>query len=643
MALTFKTPGVYLQEISKLPPSVAEVETAIPAFIGYTQIAKNKTDGDLNLVPTRITSLLEYEQYFGGAANETGISVEVDGDGTIIVDGPANRSPFIMYYNMQMYFANGGGPCYITSVGQYLKPASGSPATDVAFANLEDGLDEIKKQDEPTLLVFPDAVSLDNPNQLYALYTKAMEQCRDLQDRFTILDTYNDLPSSIDTLRNGITSDPLSLKYGGAYYPYLQTILSYAYLDSDVLVTDANAPSFPTQVTTITNGITSTMLEDLMDQLQVLKTVTLPAATTPPLLAAAKTAINKAVGKILTYMSILDSKIDAVDDIIAEALAHPGSATPTQIGDLTNARANLNLWATDNLNANFAFISGLNDEVVDVTNDLATTTGILGDIMEYLFMDTDPLTDPLNERVDALVATTLPQGQLPAVSTKLVPFVNSDAYLSSYELNDNIMYNRIKGEIAKINVILPPSSSMAGIYARTDANSGVWTAPANASVNYTIAPTVFIDNEMQEGMNVTTTGKSVNAIRSFTGRGTLVWGARTLTGNSNEWRYIPVRRFYNFAEESIKKASEPFVFQANDANTWVKVKGMIENFLTQQWKNGALTGAKPEQAFYVSVGLGQTMTAQDVLEGRMIVEVGMAVVRPAEFIVLKFSHKMQEA
>jgi len=96
-------------------------------------------------------------------------------------------------------------------------------------------------------------------------------------------------------------------------------------------------------------------------------------------------------------------------------------------------------------------------------------------------------------------------------------------------------------------------------------------------------------------------------------------------------------------EESTKKATEQFVFEPNDANTWTKVKAMIENFLINQWRSGALAGSTPEQAFFVNVGLNQTMTAQDVLEGKMIVEIGMAAVRPAEFIILRFSHKMQEA
>jgi phage tail sheath protein FI len=94
-------------------------------------------------------------------------------------------------------------------------------------------------------------------------------------------------------------------------------------------------------------------------------------------------------------------------------------------------------------------------------------------------------------------------------------------------------------------------------------------------------------------------------------------------------------------EESIKKGTEPFVFEPNDANTWGKVKALAEDFIYQQWKLGALQGAKPEHAFYVQCGLGQTMTAQDIAEGRLLIEIGMAIVRSAEFIILRISQKMQ--
>ena len=183
-----------------------------------------------------------------------------------------------------------------------------------------------------------------------------------------------------------------------------------------------------------------------------------------------------------------------------------------------------------------------------------------------------------------------------------------------------------------------------GLYAAVDNERGVWKAPANVSITAVKGPTVNITHEDQEDLNVDTeAGKSVNAIRAFTGKGPMIWGSRTLAGNDNEWRYVPIRRFFNMVEESVKKATAQFVFEPNDANTWVKVRAMIENFLSLQWRAGALAGAKQEQAFYVRVGLGQTMTAQDILNGYMHVEIGMAVVRPAEFIILKFSHKLQEA
>jgi phage tail sheath protein FI len=182
---------------------------------------------------------------------------------------------------------------------------------------------------------------------------------------------------------------------------------------------------------------------------------------------------------------------------------------------------------------------------------------------------------------------------------------------------------------------------VAGVYAATDTNRGVWKAPANVGLSRVVEPLVKVNNPDQGDMNIdASTGKSINVLRSFYGV-TKVWGARTLDGNSNEWRYINVRRFFNMVEESVKKSTYWAVFESNDANTWVKVRGMIESYLTQKWREGALAGASPKDAFFVRCGLGTTMNAQDILEGRMNVEIGMAVVRPAEFIILKFSHKMQ--
>ena len=244
------------------------------------------------------------------------------------------------------------------------------------------------------------------------------------------------------------------------------------------------------------------------------------------------------------------------------------------------------------------------------------------------FSDLDAIFNGLNAFISKIKSSATQYSQM-----------SQDVLYSSHPIITNIV-SSIQRKLSAI----PPSGGVVGIFAKVDNDRGVWKAPANVSLSSVVGPTVFITNDLQDDLNVdVNSGKSINAIRAFTGKGTIIWGARTLAGNDNEWRYVPVRRFYNMVEESVKKASSQFVFEPNDANTWVKVKAMIENYLTILWRQGALAGAKPEQAFFVKIGLGETMTAIDILEGRMNVEIGMAAVRPAEFIILKFSHKMQES
>ncbi|MFN3389942.1 MAG: phage tail sheath family protein, partial [Allosphingosinicella sp.] len=187
---------------------------------------------------------------------------------------------------------------------------------------------------------------------------------------------------------------------------------------------------------------------------------------------------------------------------------------------------------------------------------------------------------------------------------------------------------------------VPPSAAMAGIWARTDADAGVWQAPANTPVGGANDVAIGIDDAMQQDMNVPLDGLAVNAIRPFAGRGVLVWGARTLDGNSQDFRYIPVRRTAVMIEQSIRLALEAYAFEPNVAATWATVRSMVAAFLTAVWKEGGLQGSRPDDAFAVQCGLGTTMTAEDIVEGRMLVTVLVAVVRPAEFLALTFAQQM---
>ncbi|PTT91295.1 phage tail protein, partial [Pelomonas sp. HMWF004] len=205
------------------------------------------------------------------------------------------------------------------------------------------------------------------------------------------------------------------------------------------------------------------------------------------------------------------------------------------------------------------------------------------------------------------------------------------------------LYNTLMTESRNRLNLLPPSAAMAGVYTMVDNSRGVWKAPANVSLNGVISPEVNLSHEDQEDLNVTTQGKSINAIRSFIGEGVLVWGARTLDGNSLDWRYINVRRTMIMLEESCRLAAKAMVFEPNVANTWVTIKSMISSFLTGIWKRGGLAGAVPDDAFSVHVGLGETMTPEDILEGILRVTVLVAISRPAEFIEITFQQQMQKS
>jgi phage tail sheath protein FI len=138
-------------------------------------------------------------------------------------------------------------------------------------------------------------------------------------------------------------------------------------------------------------------------------------------------------------------------------------------------------------------------------------------------------------------------------------------------------------------------------------------------------------------------GKAINAIRSFPGRGVLVWGARTLDGNSQDWRYVSVRRTMTFLEQSIKSAAEGFVFEPNNDTTWSTLRATVNNFLANQWQSGLLAGLSPEDAFEVNIGLGVTMTPNDILDGILRMSIKVAITRPAEFIVITFEQQQQKS
>src|SRR6266446_657063 len=651
---TYRTPGVYVEEISTFPPSVAEVSTAIPAFIGYTE----KGSGI-----ARINTLLEYETLFGKADPSTFTVTTRKNPITELEEVEAiQRVPpsteFSLYYSLSLYFKNGGGSCYVVSLGGY----KSTPAKD----DFTGGLAELEKEDEPTLIVLTDAVGLGKTNY-YALCQEALDQCDKLRDRFAILDVLP-LPQSTtqQTMRDFRQYGPQkNLKYGAAYYPYLQTSLNYQYNDKDVSL--ENVPVAMPQRSL-------TWQRDFGD-----KGITVTYTGTSGDIPAIEITGGQTRRGTSTGIPFQISRQPTILLTIDGSGSKPGTAIVTAWQD----------WLAQSGNAAMGFSISLKDDGSDVVSTTSSTTlgepqltwrqdfGDKGMSVTYtggredtpavnltMGKPADSITVSLDrdkkvltiagvaEKRGAAIVTAwqdwLAQSGNAAMGFSISPkgdgtgTVTVTRTLASIQSTNTALYNQIKAAMNQQRVVLPPSAAVPGIYSQVDRERGVWKAPANVSVAAVIGPVTKITHADQEDLNIDpTAGKSINAIREFTGKGTLVWGARTLAGNDNEWRYVSVRRLFNMIEESAQKATSWAVFEPNDANTWVKVRGMIENYLTQKWREGALAGATTKEAFFVRCGLGVTMDAQDILEGRMNVQIGMAVVRPAEFIILKFSHKLQ--
>ena len=177
--------------------------------------------------------------------------------------------------------------------------------------------------------------------------------------------------------------------------------------------------------------------------------------------------------------------------------------------------------------------------------------------------------------------------------------------------------------------VVPPSGHVLGAYARSDEQRGVWKAPANQPLKGVTGAEQELDEEDQAALNQ----RGVNLIRSIEGRGTMIWGARTLSTDAL-WKYVSVRRLFLYLRRSIEEGTRWAVFEPNDLSLWRKVRGSIENFLTIVWRQGGFAGDRPERAFYVRCDR-TTMTQDDIDNGRIVVEIGIAPVRPAEFVIFR--------
>jgi phage tail sheath protein FI len=701
----YKTPGVYIVEKSAFPNSVVEVATAVPAFIGYTEKASNKGKTLLNKA-WRISSMSEFISFFGGppktqyeisnkAANQ-GDESDFSSDGKNywlkLKDGTVR---YYLYHSMMLFFQNGGGACYIVSVDSY--------GQAIDKQKLSDGIDVLLKEQEPTMVVIPDAMSLKDESECIALQQAALMHCgKVMRNRFAILDVFDGYKEArdsrcIDKFRNDLGTS--NLDFAAAYYPWLNTsIVQAANLNFDNIfnlkdlagilkdeLTDSQlADNKKTEIQQQIDVLTSP--DDLSAWLnEKLDDKSNPFPET--LLSALKEDIDNAskIDTEVKYENVKDKITSLIvdfrkavllskEDLLAQLtkIIEGDGQTGGFIKENQDKFSNTDEFAKifyEDKDKKILFLKGVKEDdlaymekLESKINDLQinsfpllTVEGLEKNIkslinnLKSVYADSKETDKEKKGKLISCVeakkkgdSVTKPDIYRMAINRIESFFVKKgDAHKSLSVISP--MYGVIMQAIRNKLNLLPPSAAMAGVYTMVDNSRGVWKAPANVSLNAVISPAVDITHAQQEDLNVTTAGKSINAIRTFIGEGTLVWGARTLDGNSLDWRYINVRRTMLMLEESIKLATKAYVFEPNVSTTWVTIRSMISNFLTNIWKRGGLAGATPDDAFGVFVGLGETMTPQDILDGMLKVTVLVALSRPAEFIEITFQQQMQKS
>lgn len=624
MSTTMKTPGVYIQELDAFGNAVVPVPTAVPVFVGYTAQTSFNGKSLLNKA-VKVTSLAEFLMIFG----VTPPKVKYNITSSILPERLDILQKVIDTTGKALDAANNA----VKKAGSKVSPAltKAAAAAKTANDNAVAALAEAKKDPNLNALTVAQAAlakaqAAATPEKPADVDGKLAAAVKTAQDKIGVLTMGADLAADgyaykIDatTINYRMYSGLKFFYENGGGNCYVMSIGAYDY--SKKTITDTT--DFMNAITLLKKEVEPTMLV-IPDAVEIMD----PTATTlQDKYANTYSLQNEMInhcGEMMSRVAILD---------IPGGFEEPVVGT-TSIEQFRNSVEPLDPKFNSYASAYYPWLH----TTVYQTSEISYANidkGAYSQVQQLLnneFTGTDGVVNP--DMAKIISAFTTDTTKNPA-QTSL-----DKANLILQNLSKS--YQLLTGAIMFKMNLLAPSAGMAGIYTSVDNNEGVWVAPANVGMQSTIAPSINIDHAGQEDLNMPISGKSICAIRAFTGRGNLVWGARTLDGNSNDWRYINVRRTMIYIEQSIQDAAKAYVFAPNDAGTWVNVKSLIDNFLTGLWKQGGLVGPKPADAFSVSVGLGSTMTGDDILNGIMRVSVKVAVSHPAEFIEITFQQQMQK-
>jgi phage tail sheath protein FI len=579
----YLSPGVYVEEFDSGAQPLEGASTSTAGFIGLAQ------RGEIEGVPLLITSVADFHRNFGSYLSENAF-----GDYRFLS------------YAVEHFFLNGGSRAYVMRVA----PSDAKLATNQGGANKEAGLLQITSKNPGTW-----------GNQVRVVLVPASKAKTQILD---IVGTPGE--STQYRVKNNAgfnVGDVVAFENGGSKQ-YNRVVSSLdnvigleSVLEGEEDVIDTNL--LPAKVLTTCEFTMHVFYGDEAESFEKLS-----------LNVSAANHVDKIVNRsniIIVKDLSVGTDLGAVPPF--EALSgEQEEAGKFQISLANGSDGSIaNLAASDFMGADRG--PGKRTGIQSfIDNDVVSIMAIPGVTDPNVQLSLVAHCENLGSRFAIL--------DIPREKTKVADVMT---HRNIFDSNYAAMYNpwlQVFDPLDKRNIYIPPSGSMAGIYSRSDQTRGVQKAPANEVVRGAVG----LDCQYNKGEQDILNPQGVNLIRHFAGQGIRVWGARTCSSNGL-WKYVNVRRLFIFIEESIKNGTNWVVFEPNDEQLWARVQRTIEAFLTRVWRDGALMGASPGEAFYVNIGRS-TMTQDDIDNGRLICIIGVAPVKPAEFVIFRITQKTRE-
>jgi phage tail sheath protein FI len=615
----YLAPGVFVEEVSYRAKSIEGVSTTTTGFVGPTRY------GPIDLEPDIITSLVEFERIYGGRGRLVWNGSEVDN---------------YMWNAVRAFFEEGGKRLYVARV---FKAGTGDGRATRTAVN---GIRMSAR--------FPGASGNGRLSLQFALgqnrlvFEGSQAVLKGLGHGDVVYLEYRNVvaPTADQTATTGFHL----LKWDGAAAKWRFTRVD----SSGPTPTETGFFLDDAKITTavwVRRATVSAFFEPASTDLPTFAQVDMAldgahrSGGTPDsiLQAFARQPANAGAARSLPI--VIERASGSVDptglELIADFTSAAGSATKVKLADLTADVIDLNkttlTFVLDGGNDGVEPDSGSYEGTVDATTNLATGLKAFENL-EDISIVAAPGSSATATNAQAIANSLVAHAQTMKYRIAVIDSIKNQsiadvrAYRGKFDSKYAAFYYpwvRIIDAVTNQENHYPPSGFVAGIYARNDVERAVYKAPANEVVNLAIGFEKLINKGQQEVLNP----EGINCFRFFEGRGNRLWGARTMTSDP-EWKYVNLRRYFAYLERSIDKGTQWAVFEPNGERLWANVRRTIEDFLLNEWQNGALLGDRPEKAYFVKCDRS-TMTQNDLDNGRLVCQVGVAPLRPAEFVIFR--------